>query len=1453
MEHEAGPEQPKADDESASKPPMAQATTTPSPEPVTPPPPPPPPPPRSVSQPEPQRFPIRLAIFVSLLLAIAIGAGIHGMKRPDTVVTARAIGARLDLAAGEVIVDEKGVKTKALSGAPLAIGSRITTGKGARALVRTGDGASVFLRGETEIVLETRGISLEKGEAWLDAPRVEGEAIAFTIGKHRLSAADAGLSIRREGESITVYVARGLAILTSPGGRIEIGAGEQGVAQPDGAPKLAAVAFWQDWTGGMGDSRPAHGGVGSASGRIYGMDPMAPPGTPARKLGIAKQAVRAVIRDGLAETEVDQTFSNPGGQSIEGWYWFTVPPDAAVTSFALETNGQLVEGEVVEKKEAAAKYAAAVAQAVDPALLEWVDGRTYRARIFPIPASGTRRVVLRYIELLPTVEGKTRYVYPLRSPDPVRFDEFSLSADLGAPSAERAVATSLDATIDKQGRLVSMRRSGYVPRADFQIEIGGVKPKSPVRAWRFEAGANQADYLMMRYVPDLDFAKLPAAKGEVVVVVDTSAGGDESARALRTAAAEGVLRALADDDRFALVALDVTAKVVYPQAGLAPATEGDIAKALEKLSDHAIGGATDMGAMFEPALERLHGTEQPAIVYVGDGAATSGETTGEGLLERLRRSMSGSRARFFTIGAGPDARHELLAQLARAGGGQHLRIDEADQTTGQALRLASAIKTPTITDLEVDLGAGLDQPFYSATGKLARGEELMLLARTHHALPEKVRVKGRAGGQPFEVAYPLELDKGVITGLAPRLWAAEYMRRLLGSGAGTDENRAKILELGLEYGLMTPYTSILALDSDAAYAQQNIKRRHSKLRGVRLTAIENDKHEAALGCLFSPMALAPIGGCSKSDFAPASEEAEQKPSDEKSGGTGTKHKGAEGSMGSPASGGDSPAAPPPPVAATPTAIAAPAAEPDPAPSSKDIDEIVDVAKKKVASSAPKQLKGDGDDEKENLDGNPLGGSGVVGKIAGKPLGGQPPTGPAGKKEDKTIATKPAVPKYVPKPPPFSLPAKPLSRCSDAANRPLAERMVLWQKRLKQAKQAYELTNQYELAASSCELPDFRDQSALLGLIQQKVTTEQAAETVLAHFRGRPELQTFLARAILRRTVDVHVAAAVSRVLFGGVDWMKVDRELLDKPKVEDKLAYLRATMLIAPGDPMGDVRLVKLLAQKGDRQEALAYGRRLRDRGFMTPTLAQQLGDVLADAGEQEEALRTYSEVVEFDGDNPASRRVLGDIFLRQGWYAAAYRQYKTLTDLDPKSPASWLRLANAAAGAGRVDEALRLEREVSNGEGSPGPNDPRYFARLWSATRLGLLLSDPAKAGATPDAIGRKLKELQLFSGPGTLALVTWDDLDARLSLVAEIEKDQTKQETLLGESTDAGTTGLFGLLASTEAWEKRTWTVRPKTDAPGARAVKFRVVLLTWDGKAFSVKVKKGELGADGKPATF
>ncbi|MBK7556221.1 MAG: hypothetical protein IPI55_16915, partial [Flavobacteriales bacterium] len=101
----------------------------------------------------------------------------------------------------------------------------------------------------------------------------------------------------------------------------------------------------------------------------------------------------------------------------------------------------------------------------------------------------------------------------------------------------------------------------------------------------------------------------------------------------------------------------------------------------------------------------------------------------------------------FTVAVGGDADLPLLSELARTGGGQMFALDEAEQTTQRALTLAATIKTPTITDFELDLGAGLDEVFTSANGKVSRGEEVVLLARSHHDIPRSIKVKG-AGHSP---------------------------------------------------------------------------------------------------------------------------------------------------------------------------------------------------------------------------------------------------------------------------------------------------------------------------------------------------------------------------------------------------------------------------------------------------------------------------------------------------------------------------------------------------------------------------------------------------------------------------------------------------------------------------------------------------------------------------------
>jgi tetratricopeptide (TPR) repeat protein len=428
----------------------------------------------------------------------------------------------------------------------------------------------------------------------------------------------------------------------------------------------------------------------------------------------------------------------------------------------------------------------------------------------------------------------------------------------------------------------------------------------------------------------------------------------------------------------------------------------------------------------------------------------------------------------------------------------------------------------------------------------------------------------------------------------------------------------------------------------------------------------------------------------------------------------------------------------------------------------------------------------------------------------------------------------------------------LGACSDSASRPLAQRVLLWRQRLRAAKQPGELLERYDTARRACELDDWQAERVFLDLLQQRIDSEGGADLVLSRFADRGDVQKYIAKLILRRAVDRRLVAAVERVLFGGsVNWLEADLKLQSIAKPEERLLQLRELMARAPSDPNGSIRLVRALLDAGQKEEALSIGRRQRDDGILTPQIARELGDVLAAAGLSDEAVRTYSEVVEFDPSNADARRLLGDIYLGHRWYEPAYRQYTTLTESAPADALGWLRLAAAAAGAGRVDEALRLERRVASAEGTPGATDPRRWARLWSAARLAGLLSDPAAATYADErkrSIERELKELQLFSGPGRLVLLTWENLASDLLLVARAED----RDIALGDATDAAPTGLSATLLSPADAERASFVARLR-NLPSPRPIAVVVYNIDWDNKRFRVQKSERELAARATQVTL
>ena len=397
--------------------------------------------------------------------------------------------------------------------------------------------------------------------------------------------------------------------------------------------------------------------------------------------------------------------------------------------------------------------------------------------------------------------------------------------------------------------------------------------------------------------------------------------------------------------------------------------------------------------------------------------------------------------------------------------------------------------------------------------------------------------------------------------------------------------------------------------------------------------------------------------------------------------------------------------------------------------------------------------------------------------------------------------------------------------------------MLWQRRLRMARDASEYHGIFRRAGEACELPTQRDRRALLNLIDERVHNAQDVSLLLSTFRETPWAAKYLRNRILRRAFDPDQLLSNAP---GETFWPAFRAGVLALKTLAEREKKLREFLEKNKGHVQARELLTELLFEENKNREAALEARRLRREGAASPKVLELLCDFEASENRVEAARRTCSELVEFNPEDPKAHERLGDIFLRRGWYAEAYRQYSGLVEMLNDVPYALLRLAAAAAGMGKVDEALRIERKVASGDGEPGPNDPRRIARMHSAARLAqLLLKAKSEGGADREAVARNLKRTQVLSPNTTAVFLVWEDYDVSLGLTA------TEGSPALSpvETASSPETGLLMLDLGRETVRLDTLQVRVQSLTP-RRPVSYVLLLVSFDGKSYSVEQRTADI---------
>ncbi|HVF55841.1 MAG TPA: VIT and VWA domain-containing protein [Pyrinomonadaceae bacterium] len=576
-----------------------------------------------------------------------------------------------------------------------------------------------------------------------------------------------------------------------------------------------------------------------------------------RALPIKSIKIDTKIAGQVATTHVEQLFRNDTDAVLEGTYFFPIPESASISEFAIWDGDRRLVGEVRSREEARRIYDEIVRRQRDPGLLEYAGRDLFQASIFPIPARSDKKLEITYTQILKAETGTVSYRYPLgtgRNVSPIGMVSGRVQIE-GREPVRNVYSPSHQIDLARKGdrsASVSFEQRGGQEPQDFQLFYTLSNEDFGLTLLTHREPGKQGYFLLM-LSPKNALAEQEYSAKDIVFVLDTSGsmaaeGKMEKARA---ALLYGV-RSLRPEDRFNVVSFAGEEHLMAN--GLVRADAAGRGRGEEFVRNLRPVGGTNINDSLLAAMKQFEPGDRPRmLIFMTDGLPTVGETNAQRIIENARGARRPG-VRLFTFGVGYDVNTALLDKLASENGGVAEYVEPKEDLEVKVSAFFTKINYPVLTSIELDMaGVETDLLYPREMPDLFRGSQITLIGRYRNNFDLRnttLRLLGRAGGQPRTFAYenlsfPLTESNNDFL---PRLWATRrvgWLMEQVRTNGEQQELRDEIVDLGTRYGIVTPYTSYLALESPvqvapglitAAPTQQGGPRRESERSGGRQSA-----------------------------------------------------------------------------------------------------------------------------------------------------------------------------------------------------------------------------------------------------------------------------------------------------------------------------------------------------------------------------------------------------------------------------------------------------------------------------------------------------------------------------------------------------------------------------------------------------------------------------------------
>ena len=770
----------------------------------------------------------------------------------------------------------------ATSGAEVQAGSTVRTDERTRLIMELSDGSTLTVNHNSEVTFDAerpRTLTLTRGDLVAEVAHLENGPHAFyrtptgvveVLGtKFVLSATEETASVRVTRGSVRVES------VGTVGSTAEVKTGQEGLMPKAGAisvgpvTNLAQELAWSELGTTENSTEPTISGVGELRASRPGEREETE-----RPLTLAHHRSTVRIVGNVARTEIEETFQNDSEHTLEGIYKFPLPADARIASLQLEVDGVWEQGAFIERNRAQRIWRGVIRNATpqaqrvqneefiwvpgpwrDPALLEWQRGGKFELRIFPIAARSSRRIRIAYTQnIAPNGLQGRRYVHPLpqSADESTRIGRFEVDVRVAGNEGEVAASGyEMAKTTDGDATQLRFASENFLPNGDLIVDYQLPNPDGEVRFWTFAGDAtapvpedtrernnvvNDAQrvlnndgrgYAVFAIRPDLP-GWTESAERDYVFVVDSSQSmvGERFERA--STLVSRIIGEMDRRDRFMVLTCDATCRSMTPD----PAhPSGQMAGQVQSwLGTVEPAGSSDLTYAMGQAVESLEGKRQAdrdvRVIYVGDGIASVGHRRAASIREEVdAMAEDDAQVSYSAVGIGGDSDTTILQTVARAGRGHYVPYVPGQTMAGAALAVLQTTYGVSLTNAHVVLPDGVEDIAPTQLPTIRMGEEVLVVGRlTGETIQGNVELSGKVAGQVFEQRYPVTVTTSRSLGNAfvPRQWAAARIGDLESEGRGEDE--ANIVALSKAFGVMSRYTSLLVLESEAMFRAFGVDR-----------------------------------------------------------------------------------------------------------------------------------------------------------------------------------------------------------------------------------------------------------------------------------------------------------------------------------------------------------------------------------------------------------------------------------------------------------------------------------------------------------------------------------------------------------------------------------------------------------------------------------------------------